>query len=96
MMLKSSYFEVSALQWIFKDLSIKVMRNNLINLIKSYYRILKPQSKVVIQFYPKSKEIMDEIGKSISQNTQFKGKFIIDNPNNPRKRKIYLLMTKGF
>jgi LEA14-like dessication related protein len=87
--LKSSYIAVSALQWIFKDLNNKIMRDNLINLIKSYYRILKPNLKVVIQFYPKIKEIMDEIGKVVTQNTQFKGKFIIDNPNNPRKRKIY-------
>ena len=97
---KSNIFDaiisISAFQWIFKDLNNRVMRDNLINLIKFYYRILKPHSKVVIQFYPKSKEIMDEIGKIITQNTQFKGKFIIDNPNNPRKRKIYLLMIKGF
>jgi len=87
---------ISALQWIYKDSNLEKKRLDLIGLFKSFYSILKPNGKVVFQFYPKSKEIMDEIGKIITQNTQFKGKFIIDNPNNPRKRKIYLLMTKGF
>ena len=39
---------------------------------------------------------MDYIATIVDTKTEFKGKFIIDNPNNPRKRKIYLLMTKGF
>ena len=87
---------ISALQWIYKDSNLEKKRLDLIGLFKSFYSILKPNGKAVFQFYPKSKEIMDEIGKIITQNTKFKGKFIIDNPNNPRKRKIYLLMTKGF
>ncbi len=85
---------ISALQWIYKDLNAKKMRINLISLFKSFYVILKPKSKAVFQFYPKSKVILDSIGKIIAENTNFKGNFIIDNPDSPKKRKIYLFLKK--
>jgi hypothetical protein len=70
------------------------MENLLKHLSKSFFNILKPYSKAIFQFYPKNKEIMENIGKIITQNTAFQGNFIIDNPNNPKKRKIYLLLKK--
>jgi 18S rRNA (guanine1575-N7)-methyltransferase len=85
---------ISALQWIFRDLGNKKMHLMLNNLSKSFFQILKPNSKVIFQFYPKNKEIMEEIGKIITQNTTFTGTFIIDNPNKNKKRKIYLLLSK--
>jgi len=85
---------ISSLQWIYKDLNAKKMRMNLISLFKSFYAILKPKSKAVFQFYPKSKVILDSIGKIIAENTNFKGNFIIDNPDSPKKRKIYLFLKK--
>ena len=85
---------ISALQWIYKDLNAKKMRINLISLFKSFYAILKPKSKAVFQFYPKSKVILDSIGKIIAENTNFNGNFIIDNPDSPKKRKIYLFLKK--
>lgn len=85
---------ISSLQWIYKDLNSAVMKNQLISLAKSFYTILKSKSKAVIQFYPKNKEFLDSIGKIIIDNTKFSGNFIIDNPKNPKKRKIYLLLNK--
>ena len=85
---------ISALQWIYKDLNAKKMRMNLISLFKSFYAILKPKSKAVFQFYPKSKVILDSVGKIIAENTNFNGNFIIDNPDSPKKRKIYLFLKK--
>ena len=85
---------ISALQWIFKEMSNKIMRSNLISLFRSFYNILKPNSKAVIQFYPKNNVIMEKIGKIIRETTPFSGTFIIDNPNNPKKRKIFLLLEK--
>ena len=85
---------ISALQWIYKDLNAKKMRINLISLFKSFYAILKPKSRAVFQFYPKSKVILDSIGKIIAENTNFNGNFIIDNPDSPKKRKIYLFLKK--
>jgi len=85
---------ISSLQWIYKDLNSAVMKSQLISLAKSFYTILKSKSKAVIQFYPKNKEFLDSIGKIIIDNTKFSGNFIIDNPKNPKKRKIYLLLNK--
>ena len=85
---------VSALQWICKDLSCAKMLFNSINLFKSFYQILKPNSKAIFQFYPKSNDILENIKKIITENTSFDGNFIIDNPNNPKKRKIYLFLKK--
>ncbi|MEE9377365.1 MAG: methyltransferase domain-containing protein [Candidatus Lokiarchaeia archaeon] len=85
---------ISALQWIYRDINNEQMKNMLINLSKSFFQILKPDSRIIIQFYPKNKEIMENIGKIIVNNTCFKGNFIIDNPNSPKKRKIFLLLSK--
>lgn len=85
---------ISALQWIFKEIGNKIMRSNLISLFRSFYNILKPNSKAVIQFYPKNNVVMENIGKIIRETTQFSGTFIIDNPNNPKKRKIFLALEK--
>ena len=86
---------ISALQWVLKEINNELMKNNLINLINSIERILKPNSKALFQFYPKSKSIMDEIGKTIAHNTNLKGTYVIDNPNSPKKRKIFLFLKKG-
>jgi SAM-dependent methyltransferase len=85
---------ISALQWVFREINSELMRNNLINLIKSFERILRPQSKAVFQFYPRSKSIMEKIGRIIAHNTNLKGTFVIDNPNSPKKRKIFLFLKK--
>jgi len=85
---------ISALQWIYKDLNIKKMRMTLTGLFKSFYTILKPKGKAVFQFYPKSKVILDNIGDIIAKNTNFNGNFMIDNPDSPKKRKIYLFLIK--
>ena len=85
---------VSALQWIYRDSNNKEMNSMLKNMSKSFFNILKPNSRVVIQFYPKSKKILENVGKIIAENTAFNGHFIIDNPNSQRKRKIYLILDK--
>ena len=48
---------ISALQWIYKDLKLKKKDLDLIGLFKSFYTILKPQGKVIFQFYPKNKTV---------------------------------------
>jgi len=85
---------ISALQWIYKDSTILKMRLDLISLFKSFYTILKPKGKAIFQFYPKNKAVMDNIGEIIAKNTNFRGNFVIDNPNSPKKRKIYLFLKK--
>jgi 18S rRNA (guanine1575-N7)-methyltransferase len=85
---------ISSLQWIYKDINDKSMEDQIINLAKSFYLILKPKKKAIFQFYPKSKEILDRIGKIFLKETKFIGHFIIDNPKSPKKRKIYLILEK--
>jgi len=85
---------ISALQWIYREMNNKVMKQNLVNMAQSLFNVLKPQGSAVFQFYPKNNEIMEEIGKIIADNTNFEGNFVIDNPNNPKKRKIFLLLKK--
>ena len=38
---------------------------------------------------------MEEIGKIFTQYTNLNGNFIIDNPDNAKKRKIFLLLIKN-
>ena len=83
---------ISALQWIFRDMNNLQMRNNMISLAKRIEIILKPNSNAVFQFYPKNDLIMKEIGKIFADNTALEGNFIIDNPNSPKKRKIFLFL----
>ena len=89
-----SIISISALQWIIRDVKSERERLVLTNLFVSFYQILKPESNMVIQFYPKSTIIMDYIAEIVNTKTIFKGNFIIDNPDNPKKRKIFLLLKK--
>ena len=89
-----SIISISALQWVIRDVKNKSERSILTNLFVSFYQILKPESKMIIQFYPKNTVIMDYIAEIVNTKTNFKGNFIIDNPDNPKKRKIFLLLKK--
>jgi len=89
-----SIISISALQWVIRDVTDKNEKLLLTNLFVSFYQILKPESKIIVQFYPKSTVIMDYIAEIVNNKTNFKGNFIIDNPNNPKKRKVYLLLKK--
>ena len=75
----------SAIQWLGKDELTKTARE--IN------RVLKDRGILVIQFYPKSELEMLNTAK-VFKNVGFSGRIIIDNPENPRKREIYLTMKK--
>lgn len=85
---------ISALQWIYKDINNDKMKFNLIKLINDFYSILRNNSRAVIQFYPKDNIIMSAIGKLITENTKFEGEYIIDNPKNSKKRRIFLILEK--
>ncbi|MHA2180051.1 MAG: class I SAM-dependent methyltransferase [Promethearchaeota archaeon] len=85
---------ISALQWVYRNINDKLMILMLKNLFKAFFQILKPKSMAVMQFYPKNKDIMDKIGKIITNHTDFEGNFIIDNPNSQKKRRIFLLLNK--
>lgn len=85
---------ISAIQWIFGILDSEQRKKAIQNLVYSLAHALKLNGKVVIQFYPRSDEQMKELGAEFVDSSLFEGTFVIDNPESPRKRKIYLLATK--
>lgn len=90
----NAIISISALQWVYRESNNKTMKSNLINLARTFYQVLKPDARAIFQFYPKNRTIMKDIGKIISDNTPFTGNFILDNLDNPKKRKIFLLLQK--
>lgn len=95
---KSNTFDaiisISALQWIYRGFRNKKMQNKLDYLANDINNVLKPKGKAIFQFYPKNNLIMKEIGKILIKNSNLRGTFIIDNPNNQKKRKIFLSLNK--
>jgi 18S rRNA (guanine1575-N7)-methyltransferase len=86
---------ISALQWIYRDMYDFADNKKMIDLVKSFYSILKINGVVVIQFYPQNKKILDSIGNIFIKHAPFKGSFIFDDVDSPRKRKIYLKLIKS-
>jgi len=76
----------SALQWV-KD------REDIKDIAKESYSLLKNKGQLVIQFYPKSQKETEKIAKIFTKNG-FYGKIITDWPDIPKKRTIYLVMNK--
>ncbi len=85
---------ISSIQWIFGIVNREQRKNAIQNFVLSLAHALKLNGKVVIQFYPKSDDQMKELGAEFVDSSLFEGNFVIDNPESPRKRKIYLLATK--
>ncbi len=85
---------ISALQWIIRDFSNPFTLNCLKELMSSFYKILKPNSNIVFQFYPKNDSSLEKLGRIIKKETNFSGTYVIDNPESPKKRKIYLFLKK--
>jgi len=77
----------SALQWL-------KQREDIIKVAYGINHVLRDKGRVVIQFYPKSEEEMMNVAR-IFKREGFSGEIIIDNPENPKKRTIYLVMNKN-
>jgi len=77
---------VSALQWI-KD------KQELQKIAKGIYSILNEESPLVIQFYPKSEQELNETAKIFLQNG-FHGQIVTDWPEIPKNRTTYLVMKR--
>lgn len=76
----------SALQWL-KD------KKDINDAAKGINYILKLHGKIVFQFYPKSQDELENFASVLIDNG-FEGNIITDNPDNPVKRTIYLVMEK--
>ncbi|MBD3195802.1 MAG: methyltransferase domain-containing protein [Candidatus Lokiarchaeota archaeon] len=86
---------ISALQWLTNDLRNKKRIKRIRVLMKRFYTILKPDSNLIFQFYPKDNQVLEKLKEIVLSNTNFDGGFIIDNPKNPKKRKIFLELHKN-
>lgn len=78
---------VSALQWISKD------RESVERVREGAYYVLKENAGLGIQFYPKTEKETKRVGNLFKK--KFRGDIVIDHPDIPKKRTIYLRMWKG-
>ncbi len=85
---------ISALQWIYRDIASERMESNLIDLLRSFYTVLKSGSKILFQFYPKNENVLINMKRIVNQYSKFGGGFHIDHPENPKKRRIFLELQK--
>jgi SAM-dependent methyltransferase len=85
---------ISALQWIYRGKNDKLGKQRMIALVKSFHRVLKEKGKIIIQFYPKSKSLLEEIGKTFVNYSSLEGGYVVDNQSNPKKRRVFLKLSK--
>jgi cyclopropane fatty-acyl-phospholipid synthase-like methyltransferase len=78
---------VSALQWIKDKKGIEMVAEGV-------HSVLKKGGMVVIQFYPKSEEELEEIA-SIFCKKGFSGEIVTDWPEVPKNRVVYLVLKKS-
>ncbi len=78
---------ISALQWISGDLK------KLKNASREFYRVLDKRGIAAIQFYPKSSDELKVVAEEFN-SAGFQVRIVIDNENNARKRKVFLMLRK--
>jgi ubiquinone/menaquinone biosynthesis C-methylase UbiE len=87
---KQSQFDAvvsaSALQWLKKQ-------DDIVRVAQGVHYVLKPHGKMIIQFYPRSQDALVSIARLFKKHS-FAGDIVIDHPDNPKKRTIYLVMQK--
>lgn len=81
---------ISVLQWIL----VSNAEANLQKAANEFWRVLRKGGSAIVQFYPRSEAEAVAAGKAFLA-AGFVGKLIIDNPENARKRKVFLLLKKA-
>lgn len=84
---------ISTLQWMFHGFKPSEILAKLRKMAAEIYRILKIYGRAIFQFYPKNSEQLELAGK-IFKKAKFNVMKIIDDPNIPKRRKIFLLCSK--
>jgi SAM-dependent methyltransferase len=85
---------ISAIQWIIAEKVPAIRKAHLEFFARNALEVVRPGGKVILQFYPKSDEIMRYVGSIFDATGMCEGGFVIDNPEIPKKRKIYLVVTR--
>jgi ubiquinone/menaquinone biosynthesis C-methylase UbiE len=85
--LNTSYFDaivsISTIQWSRRPKE----------LAREFARLLKPNGRVVAQFYPGSEKAAIEVCKGFA-STGFIGGLQVDNPKSPKRKRFFLVMRK--
>ncbi len=84
---------ISAMQWILSE-DPNLRDAALVALVKELLRVLLIGGSTVIQFYPRTDIILKDVKEAFATSNSFEGQLVIDNPQNPKKRKIYLVAVK--
>jgi len=77
---------ISALQWVKPEGMPSVARE--------FRRVLVSGGRAVVQFYPKSEEDLMYVARCF-KHAGLKTAMITENADNPRKRRVFLLLSKG-
>ncbi len=85
---------ISAMQWILSE-DFNTRDVALIALVKELVRLLDKGGSAVIQFYPRTDLVLKDVKEAFSTSNAFEGHLVIDNPQNPKKRKIYLVAVRS-
>ena len=92
----SNYFDliisISTLQWIFHGFKPAAILEKGKTTVAEMSRVLKPQGVAIIQFYPQNEDQLTLAGKILKK--KFHVMKIIDDPNIPKRKKIFLLCSK--
>ncbi len=81
---------ISSLQWIWGSTRNQVLQKYTL-VVKEIKRLIQLDGSVGIQFYPQSEKEFKLVTELFKKNG-FKGGIIIDNPDNPKKKKKYLIL----
>ncbi|HMF31404.1 MAG TPA: methyltransferase domain-containing protein [Candidatus Lokiarchaeia archaeon] len=84
---------ISAIQWILDEVP-GIRDQEIAALVQELQGILVEAGSLVLQFYPRSSEILEDVKDGFGAMAAFDGHLVIDNPDNPKKRKIYLAAVK--
>ncbi|MFH0713625.1 MAG: class I SAM-dependent methyltransferase [Candidatus Micrarchaeota archaeon] len=80
---------ISVLQWVSALGAGEVKK-----VAREFWKHLKTGGKAVVQFYPRDEGEAMQVGR-VFKSVGFKTTVITDNPENARKRKVFLLLVKG-
>ena len=82
------------MQWILNEVP-GIREIKIRNLVRELEDLLVDTGSVVIQFYPRTSRVLEEVKDGLGEEGTLQGSSVIDNPDNPRKRKIYLTGVKS-
>ena len=85
---------ISGLQWLGAEKSAKEAAAEYGICAREFFRVLRPNGRAVIQFYPLDEKEAMLAGRQFA-NAGFAARLQIDSSDNPKKRKVFIVAKKG-